>query len=233
MILNYAKPVRVSTTYGGFVPNFAVDEDIKTYWSASTAHEGEWFESDLGSVCTVRALQINYADQDAELVGRQAGIYHRYLVKASVDGSLWEDLVDKRNNTTDVPHDYVELSRPVEARFVRIENVHVPTGKFALSGFRVFGRGHGVAPDTVRHFTVLRGESERRNAWIKWQQANEATGYSVFFGIAPGKLYSSILVYGANEYFCPALDAEQTYYFQIEAFNENGRGRRTSVLTVE
>jgi hypothetical protein len=34
MLLNYNKPVQVSSTLGGYQPNYAVDEDIKTYWSA-------------------------------------------------------------------------------------------------------------------------------------------------------------------------------------------------------
>jgi xylan 1,4-beta-xylosidase len=233
MILNYGKPVRVSSTLGGYLPNFAVDENIKTYWAAATGNEGEWLESDLGSVCTVRALQINFADQNAKLTGKQTAAFHRYRITASRDGLRWDDLVDKRNNTKDVPHDYVELSQQVEARFVRIENIHVPSGKFALSGFRVFGRGHGTVPDTVRHFVVLRGESERRNAWIKWQQSDDAIGYSISFGIAPDKLYSSIMVYSANECVCTALDATRAYYFQIEAFNENGVGKKTPAVRVD
>jgi xylan 1,4-beta-xylosidase len=233
MLLNYNKPVRVSTTLGGYSPNFAVDEDIKTYWSASTADSGEWLESDLGSVSTVRALQINYADQGAALTGKQPGLFHRYRITASRDGLRWDVVVDKRNAMKDAPHDYVELSNPVEARYVRIQNVHVPTGTFALSGFRVFGRGHGMVPDTVQHFVALRGESERRNAWLKWQQVDDAVGYSIFCGVDPGKLYTSIMVYGSSEYYFTAMDRDRPYYFQIEAFNENGIGKRTRVLRVE
>ena len=43
-------------------------------------------------------------------------------------------LVDKSNNKTDVPHDYVELAKPVQARYIKLENIHMPTGKFAISG---------------------------------------------------------------------------------------------------
>ena len=49
MLLNYNKPVRVSSTLGGYMPNNAVDENIKTYWSAKTANTGEWIISDLGT----------------------------------------------------------------------------------------------------------------------------------------------------------------------------------------
>jgi len=46
MLLNYNKPVQVSSTLGGYHSNFAVDEDIKTYWSAKTGNSGEWFQTD-------------------------------------------------------------------------------------------------------------------------------------------------------------------------------------------
>jgi xylan 1,4-beta-xylosidase len=145
MLLNFNKPVTVSSTLGGFAPNFAVDEDIKTYWSAATGDGGEWIQSDLGAVSTLRAVQINYADQDAEVMGKVPGLYHRYKLSASRDGKSWDTIVDRSANTADVPHDYVELEKPVEARFIRLENLHVPTGKFAISGLRVFGKGPGPA----------------------------------------------------------------------------------------
>lgn len=233
MLLNYARPVRASSTLGGLAPNLAVDEDLKTYWSAASGDAGEWFESDLGSVGTVRAVQVNYADQDATLMGKVPGLSHRYRLLASRDGSTWETIVDKSENRADVPHDYVELAEPIEARFVRIENVRVPTGKFALSGLRVFGRGHGSRPSAVEGFAALRGDSERRNAWLKWRAAADATGYVIRSGIAAEKLYTSVMVYGANDYYFRAMDRGRPYYFQIEAFNENGVSARSPVVKAE
>jgi xylan 1,4-beta-xylosidase len=233
MLLNYAKPVTASSTLGGHAPNFAVDEDIKTYWSAKTGDAGEFLTSDLGAISTIRAIQVNYADQDATVTGKVPGVYHQYVLQTSDDGRDWKLLVDKSENQTDVPHDYIELPEPVEARFVRIENRHVPTGKFALSGLRIFGRGHGAAPQPVEGFTVLRGDSERRNAWLKWRSCEAATGYVVYSGIAPDKLYSSMLIYGENDCYFRAMDKDRPYYFQIEAFNENGISARSTVVKVE
>lgn len=42
---------------------------MKTYWCAATNNSGEWIQSDLGEIATVNAIQINYADQDAEFLG--------------------------------------------------------------------------------------------------------------------------------------------------------------------
>ncbi len=233
MLLNYNKPVTVSSTLGGYMPNYAVDESIRTYWSAKTAGPDEWIQSDLGGISTVRAVQIDYADQDAEFLGKQQGTFHQYRLLASRDGRHWETVADKSQNKTDVPHDYVELSRPIEARYVKLENVHMPTGKFAISGLRVFGLGHGQKPAPVQGFVPLRADrvpgpeyhglgADRRNAWLKWRPEDEATGYIIRSGFAPDKMYTSVMVYGSNEYYFRAMDKSRTYYFQIQSFNENG-----------
>jgi len=231
--LNYNKPVMVSSTYGGHEPNFAVDEDIKTYWSAATGNSGEWFQSDLGSESAVHAIQINYADQDAEFLGKQENIFHQYKLYSSLDGKSWNLILDKNRNTTDVPHEYVELPSVVQARFIKIENIHVPSGKFALSGLRAFGRGRGEKPAPVKNFIILRGASEKRNGWLKWRSSDDAFGYTIYTGIAPDKLYNSIMIYGKNEYYFKAMDKDLAYYFQIEAFNESGVSERTPVVKAE
>jgi hypothetical protein len=234
MLLNYKKPVTVSSTLAaGHPPNDAVDEDIKTYWSAASGGKGEWIESDLGAVSTVNAVQLNYADQDAAFLGKQTGIFHQYILYSSVDGKKWTVLADKSDNHTDVPHDYIELERPVRAKYVKLENIHMPTGKLAISGLRVFGRGDGPAPDSVQDFVVLRTEKDRRSAWIKWRPVDNAYGYTIYYGTAPDKLYNSILVYDANEYWFKVMDLKKTYYFSVEAANENGVSSRTAVLKVD
>ncbi len=237
MLLNYNKPVRVSSTLGGYHANYAVDEDIKTYWSAKTSDKGEWLETDLGEISIVNAIQINYADQDVEFMGKTLGKFHQYKIYGSNDGKSWKLIVDKSKNKTDVPHDYVELEKPVKARYIKIENIKMPTGKFALSGLRVFGKGPGEIPGKVQNFVPLRADpkkfGERRSIWMKWQQNPLADGYVIYFGKDPEKLYGSIMVYGKNEYFFTGADRTDSYYFQIEAFNANGISPRSEVFTSE
>jgi hypothetical protein len=233
MLLNYEKPVTVSSTFGAFNANFAVDENIKTYWCAATSNKDEWLQSDLGAVSTVRAIQINYADQDADILGKVSGLFHQYQIFSSTDGKKWKLLVDKSKNQTDVPHDYVELTSPVETRFLKLVNLHVPTGKFAISGFRVFGNGHGEKPGKVSSFIVLRTEKDKRSAWLKWYPTNNAYACNIYMGTAPDKLYNCIMVYDANEYWLKTMDNQKTYYFAIEAINENGIGERSQVLKSE
>lgn len=233
MLLNYCKPVTVSSTYGSYNANNAVDEDIKTYWCAGSSDSGEWIQSDLGSVYAVMAIQINYADQDAEFLGKLLGVYHQYRIFESKDGRKWNLLIDKSTNEKDVPHDYVELAKPVQTRFLKLENIHMPTGKFSISGFRVFGLGSGEKPPAVKGFTVLRTEKDKRSAWLKWNQVNNAYAYNIYIGIDPDKLYNCIMVYNTNEYWLKTLDKEKPYYFAIEALNENGIGEKSQIIKSE
>jgi xylan 1,4-beta-xylosidase len=241
MLLNYNKPVQVSSTLGGYLPNHAVDELAKTYWSAVTGNKGEWIQTDLGSISTVNAIQVNYADQDVSFpkemdtifLGKTIGSYHQYKLHYSLDGKRWTVLVDKSNNKTDVPHDYIELPSPVRARFIRLENIHMPTGKFAISGLRVFGNGNGSKPDAVQGFIVLRTEKDKRSAFIKWKPVDNAFAYHIYYGTHPAKLYTSIMVHSNNEYWLKTMDSQKPYYFSIEAINENGVSERTKPVEVK
>ncbi len=235
MLLNYNKPVQVSSTYGAFSANNAVDEDIRTYWSAVTGNAHEWIQTDLGSLSTVYAVQINYADQDLDssFLGKIPGLYHQYILWESPDGKNWHVLVDKSRNQTDIPHEYLELSKSVRTRYLKLENIHMAGGKFAISGLRVFGKGGGDKPDSVKQFIVLRSENDSRNALIKWITVNDATGYNIYWGIAPDKLYNNVMVYNDNQYYFKPMDRDRTYYFSIEAFNENGISEKTKPVEVK
>jgi hypothetical protein len=237
MLLNYKKPITVSSTLASYYPNNANDENIKTYWSAATGSNGEWIQSDLGNVSTVNAIQINYADQDVaeDHLGKINGgeQYHQYRLYYSGDGKKWNVLVDKSQNNTDVPHDYVELDKPVQARFIKLENIHMPTGKFAISGLRVFGSGNGARPSAVNQLMVLRTEKDKRSAWIRWSPVNNAYAYNIYYGTAPDKLYNCIMVYDANEYWFKGMDKMKTYYYTIEAINENGISVQSKVIKAE
>ena len=234
MLLNYNKPVQVSSTLGSYSSNNAVDESMRTYWSAASAGKGEWIQTDLGSLSTVNAVQINYADQDVDSnrLGKWPGQYHQYKMYYSPDGKNWNLLIDKSDNKKDIPHDYVELPKPVPARYIKLENIHMPTGKFAISGLRVFGNGNGSRPGEVKDFMVLRTEKDKRSAFIKWSPVNNAFAYNIYYGTAPGKLYNCVMVHAANEYWFKAMDSKMKYYFTIEAINENGVSPQKQVIEV-
>jgi hypothetical protein len=149
MLLNYNGP---SLFIAEGYDRTCVDENIKLI-GVQLRKKGEWLQRILAQKC-IHAVQINYADEQAGLMGKQSGKIHQYILYGSLDGKKWNILVDKRNNKSDVPHDYVELKQPVRARYVKMENIHVPTGTFALSGLRVFGIAKGNIPDSVKNFIV-------------------------------------------------------------------------------
>jgi hypothetical protein len=161
------------------------------------------------------------------------GQKHRYILYHSTDGQQWSVLVDKSNNQTDVPHDYVELPTPVQTRYIRMENIQIPSGKFAISGLRVFGKGQGSKPEAVRDFVVLRTDKDKRSAWLKWSPVDNAYAYNIYLGTDPDKLYTSIMVHDANDYYYKGMDLKKTYYYRIEAVNENGVSASSKVMRVE
>jgi len=76
-------------------------------------------------------------------------------------------------------------------------------------------------------------KGNRLASWLKWRRNTLADGYNIYFGKDADKLYGSIMVYGSNEYYFTGMDMQDAYYFQIEAFNENGVSERTEVIKVE
>ncbi len=108
----------------------------------------------------------------------------------------------------------------------------MPTPYLSISGLRVFGIGQGKAPQVVKGFSVQR-KQDKRDAMITWDKQANAQGYNVLWGIAPGKLYNSWMVYDKNSLDLRSLATDQTYYMSIEAFNENGISERTKIIKVE
>jgi hypothetical protein len=160
------------------------------------------------------------------------GLYHQYAIEGSVDKEKWQTLIDRKNSFRDVPNDYVELGAPQTVRYIRYKNIHVPTPNLAISGLRVFGVGSGKIPSVVKNLSVTR-QQDRRDALITWEQQKNCQGYNVLWGIAPDKLYSSWMVYDKNSLDLKSLSTDQTYYFAIEAFNENGISERSKVVKAE
>jgi hypothetical protein len=109
----------------------------------------------------------------------------------------------------------------------------MPTGKFAISGLRVFGNGNGAKPLAVENFIVLRTEKDKRSAYIKWKPVDNAFAYNIYYGTEPGKLYSCIMVHDLNEYWFKAMDRNKAYYFSIESINGNGVSQRTNTIKVD
>lgn len=233
MLLSYNKPVNVSSELAGHPKHYASDEEVRTYWSAQTGNKGEWISMDLQQLCSIHAVQVNYAENDTRLTGRSPGIYYQYLLEYSTDNKTWKTLADKTHNTTDVPHDYIELSQPVKARYVRLTNYHVPGGTFALAGLRLFGNAGGKAPAPAENIRMARREDDRCVVQLRWTKPAGAVGCNIRYGTAPGKLYQTWQVLGADSVTIGSLNSLQKYYFTIDTFNENGVTTGKQVLELK
>lgn len=223
MLLSYDKPVTGSSSAPDHGPQNITDENVKTFWLAAENNEKQWIQVDLQKSADVYAIQVNYNDYKSDMYGRIPGLHHRYTIEGSLDGEEWYTLIDRSDSYEDVPNDYVELARPKEARYIRYNNIHVPTPSLSLSALRVFGKGRGAKPAAVRNFKAERGK-DRREAHLSWSSVENVQGYNIRWGIALDKLYSSWLVYGDTELDIRSLNTDQEYFYSIEAFNENGIG---------
>jgi xylan 1,4-beta-xylosidase len=228
MLLSHNKPVQVSSELPTFPARFAADEDIRTFWSAKTGNKGEWIIMDLENTVTINAVQINYAENDTKLFGRTDAAYYQYMLEYSQDRKTWKPLIDKTSNKTDVPHDYVEIAKPVKARFIRLTNYHVPDGTFALAGLRVFGNAGGKKSTTAPTLSVTRA-NDRCVATLQWQPVAGSVGYTIRYGTDRNKLYQHYQVLDADTVTIKSLNSGMKYYFTVDVFNENGITKGTTI----
>jgi xylan 1,4-beta-xylosidase len=230
MLLSFNKEAEASSSVDTFPVKNAFDENIKTWWSASTGNPGEWLKVKLDDKVTVNAIQINFADNDAKLKPESKNLQYCYRISASDDNRIWKVIVDKSNNTSDACHDYIELDKPVRTKFIKIENVRVPDGKFSVYDLRIFGTKKGKTPAEPARFSVERDVSDPRRASVKWTKDTSATGYVVNYGTEINKLYTSVMIYDADSVRLTGLNKGVTYYFSIDAFNESGIIRGTKKI---
>jgi hypothetical protein len=232
MLLSYNKPLQVSSELPNHPKNYAADEEMRTYWSAKTGNKGEWIVMDLQKKCEVNAIQINFAENETKVLGRNQDIYFQYLVEYSEDSITWKTMIDKTQNTVDAPNDYIELQTPVKARFIKLTNYRVPDGTFALAGLRIFGNGGGKAPAAVDNFNLSRLAEDKCVVKLNWPVQPNAFGYNIRFGTQKDKLYQNYQVFGVDSLTIRSLNSLQKYYFAIDAFNENGITKGKKIIEI-
>lgn len=157
-----------------------MDENVRTWWSATSGKVGEYFVINLGKKVRMNSIQINFAEQDINPDAPKETDYHAYKLYVSDNGRDWKLIVDKSRNMVAIPHEYVEFPKPIETSFVKIENVHTPKeGKFALLDLRVFGFGYSDKPEIVKELSVKRNKDDERYASLSWNKVSNADGYLV------------------------------------------------------
>jgi xylan 1,4-beta-xylosidase len=223
MLLSHKKYAMASSSIEGHGIEYAVDEEVRTYWCAQTGGSNEWMMIDLGKECSVQAIQVNFAEDHtnpALVRGRNNLLYEQYTLKKSLDGMSWDMLVDKSQNMEDVPHDYIELDQPATARYIKVSNIYVPGGgNFAVRDLRIFGNADQAVFTKVDVFTIERSEADGRDANLSWSSVTNADGYIIRYGIAADKLYNNYMVYDTTGVSIHSLNHGVDYYFEVEAFD--------------
>jgi xylan 1,4-beta-xylosidase len=235
MLLSYKKPVAASSVLDTFAVAHVTDENPRTFWVAGQNREGAWLTIDLQKESEVKALQVNFTDHKSGIYdGFDPAIYTQFRIHHSVDGKKWEKIVDLTHEKRDRPNAYLELEKPVRTRYIKYEHVYVASPNLAISDIRIFGRGQGKAPATPDKFSVKRG-TDTRNAFVRWQKVPGAVGYNILWGIAQNKLYQAYQIFGdqPSEKEIRALTKGVSYYFSIEAFNENGVSNVSEVVYIK
>lgn len=210
------------------------DENPRTFWVAENSAPEEWLTIDLGRVYDVKAVQVNFADYQSGIYDTNPSVYTQFRLHASSDGKTWNAIADLTEEKRDRPNAYLELPKPVRARYIRYEHIHVASPNLAISDVRVFGNGSGKPPGPPRGLAARR-DGDRRNAFVSWKPVSGAVGYNIRWGIAPAKLYQTWQVWGdgGSELEIRALHVDQDYWFAIEAFDENGISRLSESVQIE
>lgn len=211
-----------SSTLGSNPVTFAFDENMGTYWSAQSGAKGEWISFDLGSVCTINAFQLNFTEHEGKISEKDSVPANRFLVEYSNDKKNWKKLSDQTTNNEYRPNYYEELKIPVEARYVKITNVHVPVGYFAISDFRIFGKGTSRPPKKVNSFRAVRDYRNAQIIKMSWEKQSNTAGYNIRYGTDKDKLFHSYQVFKNTRLTIHCPDRNKTYWFQIDAFNNCG-----------
>ena len=223
MQIGFGKTASASSSLPDHLPAAAADEDIRTWWSAASTSPGEWFSLDLGAEKTIRAIQINFAEQDVVSRTREPNFSQRYLLEYSDDGTSWKTLADQRVNTRDVPHDYLELLTPLNARYLRLTDAGTPGGgKFSVRDLRVFGSGNGVVPNSIENLSAVRNPASRNEVTLSWTTAPGTDGTIIRYGVAPDALWNQYELRGVNSFTIQSLNLTPGYWFAADSFNETG-----------
>ena len=240
MLLSAGKKATASSFTEGHEPEKATEENVQTWWRASTTDRTEWLQIDLGRDFDVHAIQINFADDKidipcpGQIVGGSQARYieerdltTQWKLMGSIDGKDWFVIEDKSHAQTDLTHDLILREEGIRVRFLRLSDMAVPYGQQpCISGLRVFGLGQGEKP-AAPVFTVRREND--LDMMVSVQSQENTLGYNILFGNSPNKLYHSSMNFKAGDQRIGALIKGRNYFVRVDAFNENGITEGTCV----
>jgi hypothetical protein len=231
ILLSYKKPAIASSIQDTFKASNTTDENPRTYWVAEHNKPGEWLTIDLQKLYDVKAVQVNFTDYKSDIYMSDSTVYTQFKIYSSTDNKTWKLIADLTKEKKDRPNAYIELLEPVKGQYIKYEHVYVASSNLAISDIRIFGNGSGEVPKTPTDLSVHR-DLDQRNAFINWKAVPDVVGYNIRWGIAKDNLYQTYQVFADKDTSLElrALNIGQSYYFAIEAFNENGVSMLSDVV---
>ncbi len=237
-LLSYGKKAIASSYEVGHEADQVLNEDIRTWWRAASINQSEWVQIDLGDVYDINAIQVNFADDrinipvPGEIRGttqaryiESAELKTRWLLEGSLDGKEYTIIEDKSEVNTELSHDFLVYEECKHLRYVRLTIIEVPYDQNpCVSGVRIFGSGVGEKPKIPKYSAVRTNELDMH---IEIND-DDAMGYNILWGHQPDKLYHSYMVFGKSQRI-GALVEGRTYYVRVDAFNEKGITKGTTV----
>lgn len=234
MLLSYKKNAIASSWEDGKGPENIANENVKNWWRPLTNSKDEWVQLDLGKNYDVRAIQVNFGDDNievpvpGEIRGTtqaryidEATLATRYLLEGSLDGINYFVIEDKSEAHTDLTHDFLVREDGIEVRYLKLSKMSVAYEQIpCISGLRVFGIELGRKCKQAE-YAAHRVSGIDMEISIEDTEETSVVGYNVVWGHAKDKLYHSWLTYEKNVKI-PALVEGQSYYVRVDAFNESG-----------
>lgn len=130
---------RASSQMPGHEPQYAVDDEIRTWWEAADAAP-QWLMVDLGYAYTLYAFRTMFGDRGLDYDNGIVPGPYRYCIEGSLDRQTWSTLVDQSANTEDRHIAYDLCTRPQTARYVRLGVLEAPQRmSISVWEFSVFG----------------------------------------------------------------------------------------------
>jgi xylan 1,4-beta-xylosidase len=234
MLLSWRKHATASSQLPDHGPAEVTDENPRTYWVAAHNTPGQTLTVDLGGMRTVRAVQVDFADDQSGRYGDAPDIVTQFKLEGSSDGTHWTLLADLSHERRDRPNAYLELDEPARIRYVRYVHGHVGAKHLAISDLRVFGNADGAPPPAPELVSATR-DADTRNADIVWKPVPGAVGYNVRWGLAPDRLHETYQRFADQPTHLQlrALTKGVRYVVAVEAFDEHGVSRLSRVATLE
>lgn len=237
MLLSYRKTASATSSLAEHGPANAVDENPRSFWVAANSRPGETLTIDLGGPRMLRAVQVNFADYRAGRFADAPDIYTEFALEASTDGRGWHEIARTEPPRRDRANAYLELAKPVRARFVRYVHGHIGGAHLAIADLRVFGTADGPAPHAPARF-VARRDADERNATVTFTPVEGAVGYNIRWGVRPDRLTLTYQIFAdstpgrTGRLALRSLNAGVRYWAAIEAFNESGVSRLNGPVAI-